>query len=127
MLGVDPDFGKSFDSMQAYAYRIAKMKGFHDKPRDPIAALGLVVTEVAEAIEAVRKDPNAPSEHIGDDGYSQLEEELADIIIRVLDFAEECGAKGDPQTSEERLDIVGAIFAKIAFNAKRERMHGKKA
>lgn len=123
----DKDFGSAFDSMQSYCYRIAKMKGFHDKPRDPIAALGLVVTEVAEAIEAVRKDPDAPSEHIGDEGYTQLEEELADIIIRVLDFAEERGAKGDIMPNDKRLDIVGAIFAKVRFNAKRPRMHGKRA
>lgn len=119
---IDQNFGHSFDHVQCWAYRIAKMKGFHDKPRDPLAALMLITTEVAEAAECLRRDPNVPSEHIPD--YTAIEEELADIIIRVLDLAEELGGEGNPE-DDRHVDIVGAIFAKIAFNSKRERLHGK--
>jgi NTP pyrophosphatase (non-canonical NTP hydrolase) len=41
--------------------------------------------------------------------------ELADVIIRVLDF---CGAR--------EIDIDRAIEAKIAFNKTRPPMHGKR-
>ena len=62
-------------------HEIARDHGFWDD-RDPsnplhiLAALMLVTTEVAEAAEAVRQPK-----------FGNLEEELADIVIRVFDLA----------------------------------------
>jgi len=66
--------------------------------------LALVHSEVSEALEGVRKDlmdeklPHRPA----------VEVELADTCIRIFDL---CGALG--------LDLEGAIFEKMAYNAER--------
>ena len=72
--------------------------------RDLLNLLMLVVTEVAEAAEGVRKNLN-------DDKLphrKMFEVELADVFIRIFDIA---GA--------HKLDLAGAIVEKIAYNAVR--------
>lgn len=91
---------------------IAKDHGWEsgkDLPRE----LLLMTTEIAEACEADRHG-NPPSEHIP--AFSGVEEELADVVIRVLETAK---ARG--------YDLPGAIQAKMAFNASRPFKHGGKA
>lgn len=66
--------------------------------------LMLVVTEVAEAMEGSRK--NLMDDHLPT--RSMLEVELADAVIRIMDFA---GGFG--------LDIGGAMKEKLAYNAVR--------
>ena len=68
----------------------------------------LVVTELAELVEGLRK----PGEGMGD--FSNEEEEVADAIIRLLDYA---GAYG--------LRIGEALCAKMAKNEGRPYRHGK--
>jgi NTP pyrophosphatase (non-canonical NTP hydrolase) len=66
--------------------------------------LMLMVTELAEAYEGVRKD--AMDDHLP---HRKMEEvELADVIIRLADYA---GA--------HQLDVGGAIAEKLAYNAER--------
>lgn len=67
--------------------------------------LMLIVSEVAEAMEGVRK--NLPDDKLP---HRSMEEvELADVIIRIFDYA---GGFG--------LDVGGALLEKVAFNAQRE-------
>ena len=66
-----------------------------------------------EAMEAYR-DGNPESEKIPP--FSKMEEDLVDVIIRLLDFA---GGTG--------LDIEGALAAKMAYNESRPYRHGGKA
>lgn len=67
--------------------------------------LMLMVSEIAEAMEGERK--NLMDSHLP---YRKaVEVELADLIIRVLDYA---GAYG--------LDLDGAIAEKLVYNANRE-------
>lgn len=54
----------------------------------------------------------AKSDHISHYG---IEEELADVIIRIMDFG-----------VARKLDIGGAIIAKMKFNSTREHKHGGK-
>ena len=68
------------------------------------AVLALVHSEVSEALEAFRKDDR-----------ENFREELADVIIRVLDCATGLG-----------LDMGEAVRLKMAANRKRSYRHGGK-
>lgn len=72
--------------------------------------LALVTTETSEHVEAIRK-PDVPSAL---EGYTAEEEECADQIIRLLDFA-----------AQYKLRIGAAIIAKMAKNEGRPYKHGK--
>lgn len=75
-------------------------------------AIALMHSELSEALEADRKNI-LQSEHIPT--FTGLEEELADVIIRIMDYA---------QANELR--IPEAILAKCEFNRTRPHKHGKK-
>ena len=114
----------------------AKRKGFWDSERETGTLLMLCVSELAEALEADRKDRYADLQAYeecekADDilesdkeaymvsSFQSLikdtfEDELADTVIRILDL---CGARG--------IDLEKHIDLKLKYNRTRERMHGK--
>lgn len=89
------------------AYATACNKGFHDEKHSDEHYLMLVITEIAEAVQADRKGLRADRERYDyavDRGMcndieecferyikNSIEDELADIVIRLLDF---CGMNG---------------------------------
>jgi len=95
--------------LQAEAWAIAEDSGFHEgdeaceDDRSRAKILALIHSEVSEALEADRE---------GDDEL--YAEELADIVIRVLDHAE-----------TEGIDLEEEIKRKNAINEGREYKHGK--
>ena len=89
---------------QKEAWTIAEEKGFHSDDRSRAKALALIHSEVSEALEADRHD----------ESKSSYAEELADIVIRVLDHAE-----------EQDIDLEQHIYAKMSENREREYKHGK--
>ncbi len=96
-----------------------KDKGFYDdvNPEDPrhiVSILALIMTEVSEAIEAVRRDPDAPCDKPGVD-LTALEEEWADGVIRLFDFA-----------AYMDIDPGRAIRLKHVYNQTRALRHGGK-
>lgn len=98
---------KSNLTIQDYSklcHKIAREKGFWDKSRNTAEMLMLVVSELAEALEADRKNDRA--------GFR---EEIADTFIRLFDM---CGGLG--------IDIESEIEKKRIKNMSRPYKHGKK-
>ena len=108
------NFPGEWRALQRDVHEMAREKGWWDEERNDGEVLMLVVSELAETCEALRRG-NPPAEHIAASGFSHVEEELADVVIRLMDWAE---ARG--------YDVGGAVLAKVAFNATRERKHGKR-
>ena len=95
--------GQSLNELAKICYGIAVSKGFWDKERNMGEALMLIVTELAEAMEAYRKQDDA-----------NFKEELADTFIRLLDL---CGG--------HNIDIEEEIARKSEKNKNRPYKHGK--
>ena len=87
--------------LQQRIWDVATAHGWHEQPIPTAQYCGLIMTEMAEAIEADRngrrfKLTSAPPEHPQwFQGWYQewvkgtIEEEFADVVIRVLDMAQE--------------------------------------
>lgn len=108
-------------------------KGFYLDDKNIGEMLALIHSEVSEALEADRKDNYAEMDEtlwedmnrdLDEDYFKHafkeyckdtFEDELADIVIRVLDLAHYRG-----------IDLEKHIKAKMRFNSLREYKHGKK-
>ncbi|MBF0521576.1 MAG: nucleotide pyrophosphohydrolase [Candidatus Omnitrophica bacterium] len=95
--------GRSLNDLAALCHSIAKEKGFWDEKRNIGEALMLIVTELAEGMEAYRKQDQ-----------ENFKEELADTFIRLLDL---CGGLN--------IDIEEEIHKKCLKNKNRPYKHGK--
>lgn len=105
----------------------AKSKGFFDNEKNLGEMLCLIHSEVSEALEAVRTDKYCKSIRCNDfiidemfqtdfeiEVKNTFEDELADVIIRVLDL---CAFK--------EIDIQSHIKAKMRYNSLRPHKHEK--
>lgn len=111
-MSVALEFIVGYDKQAKEVHDIAVDKGWWDNgPRNDAEMIALMHSELSEALEALRKD--LPSEKIP--GYSGVEEELADVIIRIMDYGV---ARG--------LDIGRAVVEKVQFNISRTYRHGGK-
>jgi len=106
------NFPAQWQAVQNVVHHINKTKGFWDKPTNIGEQIALMHSELSEALEGARH-ANPPSEHIPE--FSSIEEEFADVVIRIMNVAQ-----------QEGWDIGGAIEAKVAFNASRPHKHGGK-
>ncbi|HQP10034.1 MAG TPA: nucleotide pyrophosphohydrolase [Candidatus Omnitrophota bacterium] len=95
--------GQPLNELARLCHSIAVEKGFWDEKRNIGEALMLIVTELAEAMEAYRHQDDA-----------NFREELADTFIRLLDL---CGGL--------HIDIENEIYEKSLHNKKRPYKHGK--
>lgn len=100
------------DSLSALLHETAKEKGFwegeitHDKIGNKLA---LVHSEVTEVLEAIRKNQ----------GSEKVVEEIADVIIRLLDVY---AAMQNKEMISDSLDEI--LEKKININKDRPRLHG---
>ncbi|HBR14705.1 MAG TPA: nucleotide pyrophosphohydrolase [Candidatus Omnitrophica bacterium] len=95
--------GRSLNELAQVCHSIAVEKGFWEEKRNIGEALMLIVTELAEAMEAYRVQDDA-----------NFREEIADAFIRLLDL---CGGL--------KIDIEEEIFKKSLKNKNRPYKHGK--
>lgn len=101
-----------FDTLAEKIHNTAKEKGFWPEEVDDIFVakqMMMIVSEVVEAMEAVRKDK----------GEEEIAAEFADIIIRTLDLY-----AGLVEHGYTKLSIDNALHEKMAFNTKRPEKHG---
>ena len=128
---------KSLNQLRDEIHANAKEKGFCDNPREVGTMLMLIVSELAEALEADRigdfcdfskyekckKEMDVglrTSEDIEKYAFEKyikntFEDELADVIIRTLSI---CGYLD--------IDIERSVLAKMKYNKTREKMHSKR-
>lgn len=99
--------------LQKVAHEIAKSKGWWDEPRTDGELVVLMHSELSEVVEALR-DGNPVSEKIPP--HTKRDEELADVVIRVLDYAE-----------RSNIDLGKVIVDKMSYNRGRPHRHGGKA
>ncbi len=104
-------FEALFSGVQEEIHLMAVEHGWWDDEREDGTVIALIHSELSEALEALRTG-SEESEHIPE--YLAIEEEFADVLIRVMDYA---GAKN--------LDLAGALLAKMDFNRERPYRHGK--
>jgi len=104
-------FEKEWNKVAKIIYKNAVNHGFWKEERNDGEAMALVHSEISEALEAMRNG-NPTSSKILE--FSSVEEELADAIIRIMDYA-----------FGKDLDVAGALLAKLDYNKNREFMHGK--
>jgi NTP pyrophosphatase (non-canonical NTP hydrolase) len=105
-------FARAFNETAATVNAIAVEKGWWEEDRNEGELIALMHSELSEALEGLRHG-NPPSDHIPD--FSAVEEEFADVIIRIMDHAAARGYR-----------VGEALEAKIAFNRTRSRRHGGK-
>lgn len=115
----------TLNELRDEAYATAKDKGWHDTPRSPLEIHMLIVSEVAEATECVRKDEEPfykvvdPNDHTTTGFVFKPEGEaveLADAVIRIANYF---GEKG--------WDLEAVVRAKMDYNGTRSYRHGGKA
>lgn len=113
-LHIPDDFVEEMEKAKAVVHQVNRDKGFWDGPRNDGEIVALIHAEASEVLEALR-EPDVPPGHLDPNVFSAVEEELADIILRVLDFA---GAR--------HYKIGPAVQAKLLYNLTRPHKHGKK-
>jgi NTP pyrophosphatase (non-canonical NTP hydrolase) len=91
-------------TLQKTIKQINQEKGWYDRPRSFGDDISLIHSELSECLEVYRKGATA-----------KIGEELADVLIRTLDFAERLG-----------LDMDELVSAKLIKNQKRPYRHGDK-
>ena len=103
--------------LQARVGETNAANGWHTGDISPVERIALIVTECAEAIEEIRNShPISETYYPDGDKPEGVPTEIADVVIRCLDFAFVYG-----------IDLAAVIETKLAYNETRGWRHGGKA
>jgi NTP pyrophosphatase (non-canonical NTP hydrolase) len=106
-------FRTGWNALAKEAHKTAKEHGFWEPSQDNKGQkIALMHSELSEVLEAVRKPSIVESSKIPP--FTEEEEELADLLIRVMDYAE-----------HHQLDVANAVAAKMRHNRSRPSKHNK--
>lgn len=104
-------FADWFTRVAEIVTKNAELHGFHDANLTKGDRMSLMHSEISEMLEAVREgDP----ESVKCPGISNEVEELADLVIRAMDYS-----------IYYDLPLAKAILMKAAYNVSRPYKHGK--
>ena len=112
LVGIGGSVVGTLNTLQSMVYDWNATQGFWSGSQDSVGSkIALMHSELSEALEADRKnitsDDKIPA-------YTGLEAELADAVIRILDFS-----------GRHDLRLGEAIIEKLTFNTTRPFKHGK--
>jgi len=111
---VTDELAGALEAIATWSHEVTESKGFYDPGEiyDESTLLLMIHDELSEANEARRRG-NPPSTKIP--GHTQVAEELADALLRILCFGKQHGH-----------DVVAAVMAKGFYNVGRPYKHGGK-
>jgi len=104
-----------FKEVQEQVWKTAHDKGWHEIDRTFAEYIVLMHSELSEALEEYRANHEPDEVYFKDGKPEGIPIELADVLIRVLECAEEFG-----------IDLDEAMRIKMEFNETRPIRHGGK-